>query len=330
MIYINLNKCILRETFLDGEVWILSKNYENIKNILKNVCNKDDTRMKANIIDLIETNIPKPTYLTTNEFLWPFQEIVNTYGIPRYGEINPTFFNVVTFPFLFGVMFGDIGHGLFVFIFGAYICLFNNSLKTSMNSSFLKARYLILLMGFFAFYCGFLYNDFLSNPLPFFGTCYTNIQSSSIDTIYTNKTSNCVYPFGMDPKWYSASNQLNFFNSLKMKLSVTFGVIHMLGGILLKGLNEIHFGNWIEFIFEFIPQIIFMGILFGYMVVMIFIKWATDWTNNEQNAPSIITMMINIFLRFGDVVKYFILNRKINLFGVDFQMVYIHKKIFIN
>lgn len=43
---------------------------------------------------------------------------MNTYGMPRYREINPGLFNIVLFPFLFGVMFGDIGHGFIVFIFG--------------------------------------------------------------------------------------------------------------------------------------------------------------------------------------------------------------------
>ncbi len=45
---------------------------------------------------------------------------MNTYGIPRYKEINPGIFTIVTFPFLFGVMFGDFAHGLVVFIFGSY------------------------------------------------------------------------------------------------------------------------------------------------------------------------------------------------------------------
>ena len=34
--------------------------------------------------------------------------------MPRYGEINPAVFTIVTYPFLFGVMFGDVGHGALV------------------------------------------------------------------------------------------------------------------------------------------------------------------------------------------------------------------------
>jgi V-type H+-transporting ATPase subunit a len=37
--------------------------------------------------------------------------IINTYGVPRYREINPAVFTVASFPILFGVMFGDVGHG---------------------------------------------------------------------------------------------------------------------------------------------------------------------------------------------------------------------------
>ena len=49
---------------------------------------------------------------------------MNTYGVPRYMEINPGLFTVVTFPFLFGVMFGDILHGGLLLFFALYL-LFN-------------------------------------------------------------------------------------------------------------------------------------------------------------------------------------------------------------
>ena len=59
---------------------------------------------------------PPPTHFKMNPVIWGFQEIVNTYGVPRYKEINPGLFTIVTFPFLFGVMFADIGHGLIHFL----------------------------------------------------------------------------------------------------------------------------------------------------------------------------------------------------------------------
>ncbi|MBR6304475.1 MAG: hypothetical protein IKR37_02470, partial [Paludibacteraceae bacterium] len=51
------------------------------------------------------------------------------------------------------------------------------------------------------------------------------------------KNDDCVYKFGVDPIWMSATNELTFINSLKMKISVIFGVLQMLLGIFLKGLN---------------------------------------------------------------------------------------------
>ena len=58
----------------------------------------------------------------TNEFTSPFQEIVNTYGTPSFKEANPTVFTIITFPFLFGVMFGDIAHGTILFVCAALLC----------------------------------------------------------------------------------------------------------------------------------------------------------------------------------------------------------------
>lgn len=62
-----------------------------------------------------------PTFFKTNQFNQLFQQIVYTYGIPRYKEINPTIFTIVTFPFLFAVMFGDFYHGLAILLFGLYL-----------------------------------------------------------------------------------------------------------------------------------------------------------------------------------------------------------------
>mmetsp|Transcript_34504 Transcript_34504/g.34144 ORF Transcript_34504/g.34144 Transcript_34504/m.34144 type:complete len:350 (+) Transcript_34504:1618-2667(+) len=88
---------------------------------------------------------------------------------------------------------------------------------------------------------------------------------------------------------------------MKMKLSVILGVAQMSLGILMKGFNSIHFGRPIEFVFEFIPQIILISALFGYMDYLIIMKWLTDWTGNTARAPGIISTMIGMFLKFGEI-----------------------------
>lgn len=54
-------------------------------------------------------------------------------------------------------------------------------------------------MGFFAVYCGFVYNDFMSISLDLFGSCYNLNGVEAKEEI--PRYSDCVYSFGIDPIW---------------------------------------------------------------------------------------------------------------------------------
>ena len=119
-----------------------------------------------------EHSITPPTFFKRTEFNDAFLQIVDTYGIPTYKEANPAVISIVTFPFLFGMMFGDLGHGSIMFTFGAILVLFAGSLRKSAVAGILPFRYFIMMMGFFAAYCGYIYNDWFALPTGLFKSCY--------------------------------------------------------------------------------------------------------------------------------------------------------------
>ena len=106
----------------------------------------------------------------------------------------------------------------------------------------------------------------------------------------------------MDPIWAVASNNLNYLNSLKMKISVIIAVVHMTLGVFVKASNALYFRRKIDFFFEFVPQLLFLFLLFGYMDFLIIYKWLKPWPLYASDAPSIITTMINLPLKVGKTV----------------------------
>ena len=59
-----------------------------------------------------------PTKLENPKLFKPFEMYVKMYGLPAYGEMDPTWFVAITYSFIFGAMFGDAGQGLLLFIGG--------------------------------------------------------------------------------------------------------------------------------------------------------------------------------------------------------------------
>ena len=113
-----------------------------------------------------------PTYIKQNEVSFVFQQIVDTYGVPSYKEANPAAFAIITFPFLFAVMFGDYGHGSLIFFLGSFMVLWNDRLKHTPLKAALPLRYIFTMMGLFSIYNGLLYNEFFAIPNDWFGTCF--------------------------------------------------------------------------------------------------------------------------------------------------------------
>lgn len=63
-------------------------------------------------------NATPPTKLRNPKIFKPFELFVEMYGLPAYNEMDPTIFIALTYTFMFGAMFGDIGQGLCLVVGG--------------------------------------------------------------------------------------------------------------------------------------------------------------------------------------------------------------------
>ncbi|CDJ45229.1 hypothetical protein ETH_00023405 [Eimeria tenella] len=281
--------------------WIPKKNEEKVRSILRSMEVTGDEQGSAFLLTEKDSAAAMPpTYFKSTEFTDPSQMLVDTYGVPRYQEANPAFLTSITFPFLFGVMYGDIGHGAIVLLLGLFLLLRQQQLlqQRGLLAAFVPYRYLLSLMGLFAFYAGFLYNDLFALGVDLFGSRWTEEGHEPINGgIRLKQLGEDPYPFGIDPAWKGATNELLMVNSVKMKLSIAIAVVHMGVGVLLKGLNLLFFGEVLSFCFEFVPQLLFLLLLIGYLNFMVVLKWVSPRSSNK---PNLISSIINMCM-MGEV-----------------------------
>ncbi|KAI9180406.1 hypothetical protein LWI28_004541 [Acer negundo] len=281
-IYHTLNMLSLDVTkkCLVGEGWSPVFATKQIQDALQRAAVDSNSQVGA-ILQVLHTKESPPTYFRTNKFTTAFQEIVDAYGVAKYQEANPGVFTVVTFPFLFAVMFGDWGHGICLLLATLYYIIREKKLSGQKLGDIMEmtfgGRYVIMMMSLFSIYTGLIYNEFFSVPFELFGrSAYACRDLSCRDstTMGLIKVRD-TYPFGVDPVWHGTRSELPFLNSLKMKMSILIGVSQMNLGILLSYFNASFFRNNVNIWFQFVPQLIFLNSLFGYLSLLIIMKWCT-------------------------------------------------------
>uniref|UniRef100_A0A8D1YY38 V-type proton ATPase subunit a n=1 Tax=Sus scrofa TaxID=9823 RepID=A0A8D1YY38_PIG len=317
-VYHTLNLCNIDVTqqCIIAEIWFPVADAVRIKRALEQGMELSGSSMVP-IMTAVQSKTAPPTFNRTNKFTAGFQNIVDAYGVGSYREMNPAPYTIITFPFLFAVMFGDCGHGTVMLLAALWMVLNERRLLSQKTNNeiwntFFHGRYLILLMGIFSIYTGLIYNDCFSKSFNIFGSSWsvqpmfrngtwnTQVIGTNpylqLDPAIPGVYSGNPYPFGIDPIWNLASNKLTFLNSYKMKMSVILGIVQMVFGVILSLFNHIFFRDTLSIMLQFVPEVIFILCLFGYLVFMIIFKWCSFDASVSRRAPSILIHFINMFL----------------------------------
>ncbi|KAL3196536.1 hypothetical protein MRX96_045167 [Rhipicephalus microplus] len=276
---LNLFNLDVTQKCLIAECWCAVSDLEKIQIALHRGTDRGGNTVPS-ILNRMETKETPPTYNRTNRFTVGFQSIVDAYAVPSYREVNPAPFTIITFPFLFAVML--------------------KSLTMRSGTLSLVADTSSCLWGAFSIYTGVIYNDTFSKSFNIFGSSWfvpkkvdynENEQLDPVDNYLGSP-----YPFGVDPVWQLATNKIPFTNSYKMKMSIVLGVSQMLFGVFLSLWNHRFFRNIANVWCEFVPQLLFLCSIFGYLVIIIFAKWTINFGKDTFCAPSLLIALINMFL----------------------------------
>ena len=99
-----------------------------------------------------------PVSLQNPKIIKPFESILGMFGLPKYTEIDPTPILAITFPLIFGMMFGDVGHGGVMVLVGLGLFHFKKDDETSRNYGVI-----IAYCGIAAILFGFMYGSIFGN-----------------------------------------------------------------------------------------------------------------------------------------------------------------------
>jgi V/A-type H+-transporting ATPase subunit I len=188
----------------------------------------------------VSQNQNVPVALFQNKWLRPFQMLVNTYSRPRYGEFDPTILMAITFPLIYGMMFGDVGQGLILFLVGVLIS--QGKLVKGMRD-----------LGLLIAYCG--------AASTIFGFLYGSVFA------FEGEHFSHTFGFEFRPIWISPINNILSI----LGLAIDLGIILLTIGYVLGIITHARYRNWGQMIFghngvvALLFYICFLGLLGGFL-----------------------------------------------------------------
>jgi V/A-type H+-transporting ATPase subunit I len=250
-----------RSHFVTIEGWIPNSKVDYVMNYCYEITEK------TALFFISEDYTPEehpPSKFKNPKIFQPFETLTRMFGIPNYKEIDPTIIVTFSFPIMYGLMFGDVGHGLMLLI-GAILFYYY---KKNLTPNWRNLLIILMACGICAMISGFLYGSFFGHK-EIFGIPLT--------------------PILFDP----ATNM-----SSALKLSVLIGTFMLSLGCAIEAINLFQKNEKADAVLVAIPKIfIFCG-----GVYMVF-KYKFDLQAWFQG-PLYILIIPIVVLVFGKLVTH--------------------------
>lgn len=202
-----------------------------------------------------------PTKLKNPRLIKPFEMYIKMYGLPSYDEIDPTLFVAITYSFIFGAMFGDVGQGLCLAIGGFLLYKFKK----------INLAAIISCAGVFSAFFGFMYGSvFGFEDIIEAQWLHPASQMMTIPLIgRMNTVFICAIAFGMFLILFTMIIQI--INAIKQKdIANTFFSTNGIAGFVF-------YGSFVLVVVLFmtgntLPATIVLALMFGLPLILIALK----------------------------------------------------------
>jgi V/A-type H+-transporting ATPase subunit I len=194
-----------------------------------------------------------PTCAELPAFLQPFQRLVHGFGVPGYREIEPTLLFAISFLLMFGIMFGDLGHGLCLLAIGIPVW------KLTDSQSVRDGGYLIAAAGLSSVLFGaFFQGSFFGHSLVDMGWPVT---------------------LGFEPIQLEAEGGAGGHVIRYMMLAVSFGIMLITLGLILNIVGRLRIGDYEN---GFLGRFGLAGFMFYWGVLgMVFKTVVMGWESSD-------------------------------------------------
>jgi V/A-type H+/Na+-transporting ATPase subunit I len=184
-----------------------------------------------------EHKVEPPTKIVNNRFVRPFEELTKLYGLPKYSELDPTPLVAITFPILFGLMFGDLGHGLLLLIGG----LIAGKLIKG-NQSIKNVCFIMAACGAAACVTGVLFGEFFGAKIfaPLWFSPFEDVFTFLIFCLFVGITQ-IVLGLAMEMANFAVNR--NFADAFLTSLPK---IGFFLGGVYVIYNYQLNFGAWLS------------------------------------------------------------------------------------
>jgi len=238
------------------------------------------------VVEIEQDDENAPIKLKNNHFSESSEGVLESYGLPTHGRVDPTFVMSIFYVFFFGMMLSDAGYGIIMSIACAIVLKKFPRMASGTN----KMLRLFFWCGLSTAFWGFMFGGFFGDAIDVVAHTFFGVPETTAV---------------LKPLWFAPLD-----NPMRLLIwCMLFGIIHLYAGLGMKGYEYLKNKDIVGFISDVIAWYLFLtGLIFMLLPTQIFASIAQmtfnfpGWFNTLAKVMTIVGM-VTIILMSGRANK---------------------------